>query len=304
VRLSQISPELYRKGATTSDAYQHCRKIGTNHYENFTVVSRLLPRKKRKYVYALYAFSRYTDDLGDELEDGNSSALDQWEQELEKSIKNGTTDNLILIALRDTVHELDLSLEWLKKIIHANRMDQLNNSYETYEDLLHYCDHSANPVGRIFLKIFDESSERNNALSDKTCTGLQLTNFWQDVNRDEKMGRVYIPVEDMEHFNYSREKLEKRVYNENFVNLMKFEVNRARKLLKEGFTLVPLLEGRIKIDVRLFNLGGLKILNKIGQINYDVLHTRPTISKFEKVTLFSLSLLDHLLGGAIYGKQP
>jgi len=255
-------------------------------------------------VYALYAFSRYTDDLGDELEDGNSSALDQWEQELEKSIKNGTTDNLILIALRDTVHELDLSLEWLKKIIHANRMDQLNNSYETYEDLLHYCDHSANPVGRIFLKIFDQSNERNNALSDKTCTGLQLTNFWQDVNRDEKMGRVYIPVEDMEHFNYSREKLEKRVYNENFVNLMKFEVNRARKLLKEGFTLVPLLEGRIKIDVRLFNLGGLKILNKIGQINYDVLHTRPTISKFEKVTLFSLSLLDHLLGGAIYGKQP
>lgn len=302
MRLSQISPDLYKENATTSDAYDHCRQIGTNHYENFTVVSRLLPREKRKHVYALYAFSRYTDDLGDKLEDGNLAALDQWEKELEKSIRNDKTDNLILIALRDTVHELGLSLEWLKKIIQANRMDQLNNSYQTYEDLLHYCDHSANPVGRIFLNIFDQNNERNNALSDKTCTGLQLTNFWQDVDRDEKMGRVYIPLEDMTRFNYSRKELEDRVYNDNFAELMKFEVNRARKLLEDGLTLVPLLEGRIKIDVRLFNLGGLKILNKIEQIDYDVLHNRPTISKLEKVSLFSLSLLDQLLGGAIYGK--
>jgi len=170
-------------------------------------------------------------------------------------------------------------------------MDQKNFSYGSYEDLLHYCDHSANPVGRIFLAIFGYQDEERKRLSDSTCTGLQLTNFWQDVNRDEKMGRVYIPEEDMEKFGYSREDLEQRVYNERFVELMRFEVSRARDLLEEGLELVPTLDKRIKMDVRLFNQGGLRILDKIEEEDYDVLHGRPTLSKFEKVRLFLSNLL-------------
>lgn len=286
VELKEVSPELYRKDFSVTEAYDTCKKIGTEHYENFTVVSRLMPAEKRKYIYALYAFSRYTDDLGDELEDGNLEALDLWEEELDEVFRGKEPKNPILLALRDTVEKHSLTKEPFKKLIRANRMDQRNFSYETYDDLLHYCDHSANPVGRVFLAIFGYHDEERKELSDSTCTGLQLTNFWQDVDRDERMGRVYIPEEDMEKFGYSRDELEARIYNERFVELMRFEVSRARDLLEEGLELVPTLDSRIKTDVRLFNLGGLKILDKIESESYDVLHERPTLSRSEKVWLF------------------
>lgn len=289
--LEDLNPELYRKNQTPEDAYKVCRDISTGHYENFTVVSRLMPPEKRKYIYALYAYSRYTDDLGDELEEGNLEALDLWEEELMKLFRGEEPNNSILVALRDTVKKHSLTAEPFRKLIEANRMDQLNHSYETYEDLLEYCDHSANPVGRVFLGIFGYNDDRRNELSDKTCTGLQLTNFWQDVDRDEKMGRVYLPEEDMERFGYSRKLLEEREYNEDFVKLMEFEVSRARKLLEEGLELVPLLDSRIKMDVRLFNQGGLRILGKIEEEEYDVLQTRPTLSRGEKVWLFFSNLL-------------
>ncbi|MCF7890203.1 squalene synthase HpnC [Candidatus Bipolaricaulota bacterium] len=291
LELEDLNPELYRKDLTLEDAYEVCREISLGHYENFTVVSRLMPAEKRKYIYALYAYSRYTDDLGDELEEGNLEALDLWEEELTGIFRGEEPKNVILMALMDTVKSHSLTAEPFRKLIEANRMDQLNKSYETYEDLLEYCDHSANPVGRVFLGIFGYSDKRRRNLSDKTCTGLQLTNFWQDVDRDERMGRVYLPEEDMERFGYSREMLEERVYNEEFVKLMEFEVSRARDLLEEGLELVPLLDSRIKMDVRLFNQGGLKILDKIEEEEYDVLHKRPTLSRGEKVWLFFSNLM-------------
>lgn len=290
VDLEQISPELYRNDFSVSEAYETCKEIGTNHYENFTVVSRLMPADKRKYIYALYAFSRYTDDLGDELEEGNLEALDLWEEELDEVFRGKEPKNPILLALRDTVEKHSLTKKPFRKLIQANRMDQKNFSYESYDDLLHYCDHSANPVGRVFLSIFGYDDDERKELSDSTCTGLQLTNFWQDVDRDERMGRVYIPEQDMKKFGYSRGQLEDRVYNERFVELMRFEVSRARDLLEEGLELVPTLDSRIKMDVRLFNLGGLKILDKIEEENYDVLHGRPTLSRSEKVWLFVSNL--------------
>ncbi|MBS3740461.1 squalene synthase HpnC [Candidatus Bipolaricaulota bacterium] len=291
MKLAEVSPELYEKDVTVEEAYEECKKISLSHYENFTVVSRLLPREKKKYIYALYAFSRYTDDLGDELEEGNLEALDRWEEELRRVFQEDKPRNSILVALRDTVESHSLTLEPFRKIIEANRMDQRKKSYQTYEELLHYCDHSANPVGRIFLAIFGYNDIKRKELSDKTCTGLQLTNFWQDVDRDEKIGRVYLPVEDMKRFDYSREKLENRIYNEEFVKLMEFEVERARGLLTEGMNLVPLLDKRIRMDVRLFNEGGLRVLDKIEWEDYDVLHKRPTLSKGEKVWLFLSNLL-------------
>lgn len=291
VELESLTPELYRKDLALEDAYEVCRDISIGHYENFTVVSRLMPAEKRKYIYALYAYSRYTDDLGDELEEGNLEALDTWEKDLMRIFQGEEPKNAILMALQDTVRSHSLTAEPFRKLIEANRMDQLNKSYGTYEDLLEYCDHSANPVGRVFLGIFGYNDERRNYLSDKTCTGLQLTNFWQDVNRDEKMGRVYLPEEDMKRFGYSRKMLEDRIYNEEFVELMKLEVSRARNLLEEGLELVPLLDSRIKLDVRLFNQGGLSILDKIEEEEYDVLHKRPTLSRGEKVWLFFSNLL-------------
>lgn len=297
VNLANVSPELYEQGVTVNKAYEKCKQISFDNYENFTVVSQLLPKEKQKYIYALYAFSRYTDDLGDELEDGNLEALDQWEDELSEVFQGHKPRNLVLVALQDTVEKHSLTPEPFRKIIKANRIDQRKKSYQTFDELLEYCEHSANPVGRIFLAIFGYNDQKRKALSDKTCTGLQLTNFWQDVDRDEKIGRVYLPVEDMERFDYSRQKLENRIYNEEFVDLMKFEVERARGLLRKGVELVPLLDKRIRMDVRLFNQGGLRILDKIEEADYDVLHTRPTLSKAEKVRLFISNLMKGFVRG-------
>ena len=277
---------------SVEEAYNLCEKIGTEHYENFTVVSRLIPQKYRKHIYALYAYSRYTDDLGDELKGNRLKALDQWEKELTKCFEEDTQpEHPILMALRETVKNIEIEKTPFLKLIEANRMDQQKDRYETYDDLLEYCDHSANPVGRVFLAIFGYHDERRRNLSDKTCTGLQLTNFWQDVWRDYKMGRVYIPEEDMKRFGYSRSQIADRNYNEKFVSLMKLEVSRARKLLEEGLKLPSTLDGRSSLDVELFNRGGLAILDKIEEINYNVLNERPTLSRAEKVKLFLTSYL-------------
>lgn len=275
------------------ESYRFCREINENHYENFTVVSQLLPRDMRKYVHAFYAYCRYTDDLGDEYEGDSLQALDEWEDRVKEYFTKEKEGHPILTAVRDTGENFGLSSKPFLDIIEANRMDQVNDSYRTYEELLHYCDYSANPVGRVFLNIFGYGDKERMNLSDKTCTGLQLANFWQDVSRDLEKGRVYIPLEDMEEFDYSRRELENRVYNQNFASLMKFQVDRARSLLKEGRSLVDKVDDRIKVDIELFNLGGLKILEKIERIDYDVLHQRPTFSKPEKVGTFLKIGLKH-----------
>ena len=282
------------------EAYDTCRRINEGHYENFTVVSRLLPRDKHKYVHAFYAYCRFTDDLGDELKGNRMAALDRWEEAVRDSLDfSSNPSHPILLALQDTVRKLDLPRDQFYKLIEANRMDQNNHRYQTYEDLLEYCNHSANPVGRIFLNIFGYGTDRQYRLSDKTCTGLQLTNFWQDVSRDEKKGRIYIPLEDMDRFNYGEEDLTNQVYDERFVKLLKFEVERARGLLEEGLGLVEFLEGRLKVDVTLFNKGGLAILDKIQALDYDVLHHRPTLSKVEKMELFLSTLIKTGLGALV-----
>lgn len=280
----------FNREFSLEDSYAFCRTLSLNHYENFTVVSRLLPKAYRKYIHVLYAYCRYTDDLGDEYEGDRLEALDRWEGKFKQSIESPTSDHPVLLAVAHMIKEKDVPLKPFLDLIEANRMDQTRNSYSTYDELLRYCDHSANPVGRIFLEIFGYKDKDRKKLSDRTCTGLQLTNFWQDVARDSSKDRIYIPVSDMERFDYSREEINQKVYNKNFKQLMSFEVRRARQLLTEGLELPPLLDGRLKFDVRLFNLGGLAILNKIERINYDVLHTRPILSTWEKTALFLSSL--------------
>jgi len=291
-------PRLYREGMGVEEAYQICGDIARRHYENFTVVSRITPPDKRDHVGALYAFCRYTDDLGDELEENNLKALDLWEEELDLCFREDERPgNAILIALSETVRRLDLPPSPFRKLIEANRIDQRKETYEDYDEVLHYCDHSANPVGRLFLMIFGYRNKEMFRLSDSTCTGLQLANFWQDVDRDERAGRIYIPQEDMVRFDYSPQLLRSRVYNEEFVRLMEFQVDRTKGLLKEGLDLPPLLGGRLEVAVELFNRGGLAVLDKIEELRYDVLHERPTLSAWEKGAIALSSLANVYLGG-------
>jgi squalene synthase HpnC len=190
-----------------------------------------------------------------------------------------------MVALQDTIAQFDIPSEPFRKLIEANRMDQRQHRFATYSDLLHYCEHSANPVGRMVLYVLGHRDEEHQELSDATCTALQLANFWQDVRRDWEMGRLYIPQEDMARFGYTEEDLAQGTVDHRFRTLMRFEVDRAEALFMEGLPLAGMLGGMARLDIALFNKGGLTVLGAIRRQRYDVLSHRPTVSSARKVWL-------------------
>ncbi len=275
-----------------AEAFRFTAELARRHYENFSLASLLVPRRLRKHIFALYAFLRTTDDLGDEAPGDRLSLLDSWEAELEAAYR-GEARHPVMVALSETVRSFDLPLELLRKVIEANRMDQRIRRYRTFAELLRYCDHSANPVGKLYLMLFGYRDEELFRLSDKTCTALQLTNFWQDISRDLDRGRIYIPLEDMERFGYSEVELLSRTVNAAFRELMAFEVERTRSFFAEGLALPDRLRGFLRVEVRLFSYGGLAILRKIEALDYNTLHHRPTLSRAEKFLLFLRTILRH-----------
>ena len=279
----------YRATASSTDlqaAYAHCECLAKSHYENFTVGSWLLPRGIRPHFYAVYAFCRHTDDLGDEAEGDRLALLDEWEGQLVQAY-GGSPTGPVMVALQDTIGRFDIPDAPFRKLIQANRMDQGHVRFPTYQDVLDYCEHSANPVGQMVLYLLGERSERSHALSDATCTALQLANFWQDVKRDYAMGRIYIPLEDMERFGYGEDDLRADLVTDGFRHLMAYEVDRAEALFREGYALVDRLKGRAKMDIALFTKGGMSVLHAIRQRDYDVLTERPVVTRRRKIMLMA-----------------
>ena len=269
---------------SVAESYEYCRNLARSHYENFTVGSWFLPREKRPHVYAIYAFCRFVDDLGDEAEGDRLALLDAWEEELHRCYLS-RPNHPVTIALRETIQCFHIPQEPFQKLIEANRIDQVTKRHATYRDLLEYCEHSANPVGHLFLWLFGYQDEERQLLADATCTALQLTNFWQDVRRDLEMGRVYIPQEDLQRFGCQVNQLRAGVADERFRRLMRFQVERTRDLFTQGARLVGMVDGPARLDIALFTLGGLHILNAIERQGYDVLGNRPTISQIAKTWL-------------------
>ena len=278
------------RGRSVEEAYARCERLAKTHYENFTVGSWFLPRDSRKHFYAVYAFCRFVDDLGDEYQGDRLKALDFWELEIERCY-DGTPQHPYMMALQNTIRAFQIPKEPFLKLIQANRMDQDNSRYPTYEDLDRYCQHSANPVGHLVLYVCGYRDQERQRLADYTCTALQLANFWQDVARDFAMGRIYIPLEDMERFGYSEDELSRGTVTDEFRSLMAFEVERARDLFHRGLRLVDTLDGRLKLDVALFSLGGTKVLDAIERQGYDVLSRRPEVSKATKLRLMLVTML-------------
>jgi squalene synthase HpnC len=276
--------------ATPAEAYAYCRNVALGHSENFSVVSWLLPRALRPHMYAVYAFCRGTDDLGDEAEGDRLALLDQWEADLRRCY-DGTPRDIRLVALQRTMRKFDIPPEPFLRLIEANRRDQTVVRYRTFDDLLDYCAHSANPVGRMVLYVFGYRDEERQQLSDATCTALQLANFWQDVSVDLGKGRVYIPLEDIERFGYSEAELLARQQSQAFRRLMAFEVARTRDYFREGLALIPRVSGRLRIDLRLFSLGGLAVLDEVERVNYGVLSRRPSLSKARRLLVAARGLL-------------
>jgi len=266
------------------DAYGWCREYAQAHQENFTVVSWLLPKAIRPHFHSLYSFCRWTDDLGDEAEGDRLALLDEWERDL-RDCYDGTRPKPLFAALGHTIDRFDIPPEPFLRLIEANRMDQRITRFETYADLLHYGEHSATPVGQMVLYVLGYRDERRQRLSDATCIGLQLANFWQDVTVDWEKGRLYLPLEDLRRFGVAEETIGARVATPEFRRLMHFEVERAAALFREGRQLERLVDRQAMLDVRLFRLGGEAVLEAIRRRYYDVLSERPKISKAKKARM-------------------
>ena len=271
-------------------AYRECIALARSHYENFTVAGRFLPKRLLPHVAAIYAYCRGVDDLGDEAAGDRLALLDAWEADLEQAY-TGTPTAPHLQALQHTIRAFAIPPEPFRKLITANRMDQTQSRFATFADVLQYCEHSANPVGFLYLLLFGYDDEERRRLSDATCTALQLANFWQDVRRDWDKGRIYLPQEDMERFGYTEEQLAEGVCNQAFRDLMAWEVERAQGLFEQGLPLVEMLEGTARLHVKLFSLGGMRVLDAIRAQDYDVLSKRPVVSGRRKAWLLAKTYL-------------
>lgn len=273
-----------------SESQALCARLAKTHYENFTLISWLVPRRMRSHLAALYAFCRTVDDIGDEAPGDRTVLLDRFEAELHAAY-DARPCHPVIVALQHTIHIYNLPAEPFSRLIEANRIDQQRTRYETFAELLHYCEHSANPVGRLFLMLYGYRDEERFALSDATCTALQLTNFWQDIKRDFAMGRIYLPKEEMRRFGVNVEDLERNRANDHVRQLLHFQATRTRDYFAAGLPLIDRVGGHLKVDIALFSRGGLAILDKIEQGGFDTLSSRPTLTKREKLGLFLSTVL-------------
>lgn len=269
-----------------SEAFDHCLQIARGHYENFPVASIAIPAKQRPHVAAVYAFARTADDFADEapFEAVRMAKLKEWEGHL-KDMEEGKAEHPIFIALAETIRTFSIPVSLFYDLLTAFKMDVIVNRYEDFEQVLHYCRYSANPVGRIMLYVMGYPAPKFMEYSDAICTALQLANFWQDISVDLEKNRVYLPKEDFAPFNYSEPELFKREYNENFRRLIVFEVERTMALFERGKPLCSKIPGRFGFELRLTWLGGVKILKKILRLKGDVLNQRPKLGKVDAASL-------------------
>ena len=273
-----------------------CERYAKRQYENFTVVSWFLPKQLRPGMYAVYAFCRFSDDLGDRAPGDRLALLDEWERELERGL-SGRGRHPISIALGRVAQDRALTPDPFRRLIQANRRDQTQTRYRTYPDLLEYCEYSANSVGHMVLGLWGYHDARRTRLADATCTALQLANHWQDVARDYAAGRMYLPQEDLARFGVAESQIPEQRSDASFRALMRFEVDRAETLFRRGLALVDSVDRDLQIDLRLFSDGGRAVLRAIERQHYDVLTHRPTVSSPRKGWMALRALGALWLGG-------
>ena len=275
------------------EAFAWCERLTRSHYENFPVASLFVPREKRPYVCAVYAFARTADDFADEGDDAPSSRLrklDEWKAKLDEAY-DGRADHPVFIAIAETAERNAIPKSLFADLLEAFRMDVTIKRYASSAELLQYCVYSANPVGRIILQIFGGANTGSCAHSDSICTGLQLANFAQDVSVDWLKGRLYIPLDDMGRFGYTESDLQQRTLDRRFRDLMKLQVDRARGFLLAGTPLLREAPRSIRFELALTVRGGLAILKRVEQTGFDVLRRRPVIPILEKGRIVVMAIV-------------
>jgi len=279
-----------------AEAYAYCERLARSHYENFSVASWFLPKRLRQHFFNVYAYCRISDELGDETGDTAASLqlLDEWEADL-NACYSGTPRHPVFVALAGTVRKFDIPKQTFADLLTAFRQDQTVTRYETFDDLLGYCRYSANPVGHLVLYLCGYRDAERQQLSDFTCTALQLANFWQDVSPDYQKGRIYLPLADLRVYGVLETDIAGKRNTPQFVEMMRFEVDRARNWFDRGLPLIAKVDRELAIDLELFSRGGQEILNAIERQNYAVLGNRPAITKTRKLALVARAALHKLI---------
>ncbi len=325
--LAQYGPAS-RRPISLGEAQSYCARLAATHYENFSVVGWLTPKALRPAFEAVYAFCRWADDLGDEVGDSARALelLAWWRGELH-ALYRGDATHPVFVALAPVVERYQVPIEPFDRLIQAFEQDQTVTRYETAEQLRDYCRLSANPVGHLVLYLCGCFDDANAVLSDQTCTGLQLANFWQDVARDLAIGRIYLPRADMERFGVSEADLSERLCQNlegrgtvpflqgqkgdsprgfgtasktptpaNVLRLIQHEVFETAELLARGRPLVLRVPREVAVAIDLFNRGGFAILERIRKQKYDVLRARPKLGRTDKARLALHAIKTRYLG--------
>jgi len=292
----EIAANAPSPGCASEAAQDYTRWLATHHYENFNVVSWLLPKDLHQHFYNLYAYCRWADDLGDEIPDTQRALelLDWWEQELNDCYA-GRPSHPVFIALRETIVAKNIPKQPFADLLRAFRQDQIVKRYPTWDAVLNYCVYSANPVGRLVLYLCGYRDEQRQRFSDATCTALQLANFWQDVARDLEKGRIYIPLDAAAAHGLTEADIVERRFDARYIDLMKDLIVRTRILFSQGLPLAKMVDARLSVDLEMFSRGGIAVLDAIEATGYDTLHHRPSIGKAKQARLLGRALVTHLV---------
>jgi len=284
------------RAAPLADAYAACDKLARSHYENFPVASRLLPAAMRPHVAALYAFARVADDIADEGQapaGERQARLRAWQARLHRAAAEdrhgglkteaagepGTADReeLILVAIGHSIRSLDLPVALFDDLVSAFNQDTMTVRYGSWCDVLDYCRRSANPVGRLVLRIAGYRDDALDRSSDALCTALQLTNFWQDFGRDWGTGRLYVPREIQEACGASEEDLGSRPMPPGWARAIEASAALTRRQFADGRAVCDAVRGRLRVELRLTWLGGMRILDRAERGRFTLLDRRPTL---------------------------
>jgi squalene synthase HpnC len=273
-----VSPEL-------AGAYAYCERLARSHYENFPVASYLLPAGMRPHVAAIYAFARLADDLADEGSRPDAARIDdlfKWGARLDDAIGSGSPGDgphgEVFVALQHSIPACQLPLQLFHDLLSAFRQDVIVKRYETWEDLQDYCRRSANPVGRLVLRVAGHRDDDLDEASDAVCTALQLTNFWQDLRVDWDKGRIYLPASVWRATGATEEGLDADRLPDEWRSAILDAVEFTRRLFIRGRPVCDGVEGRLKYELRATWLGGMRILDKLEAARFDPYTQRPKLS--------------------------
>jgi len=287
------------------DAYAECERIARRHYENFPVASLLMPSRMRRHVAAVYAFARAADDFADEGTRAPAERLrllEGWDQRLREAALSASPGlparageppetESVFLALGESIRSLSLPMKYFEALLSAFRQDVTVTRYRTWDDIMQYCQRSANPVGRLVLRIAGYDDPNLDAASDAMCAALQLTNFWQDLKIDFDRGRIYLPEDERERHGALERDLAAGDITPAWQRALATAVARTRLLFDEGRYVCDGVRGRLRYDLRATWLGGTRILDHLERSRFDVIHRRPTLGAADAVLIAPLVLL-------------